>query len=99
MVLGFALGPVQGRWSGQCGNLAPKHTYAGSGASKTVGWDPWVSSRSKQKCLGSEIHRESLAMGGASWLTVNAGELGVEVRFKAPFAQNLHLSFEACTSL
>lgn len=79
IILGFALGLFQGWWPGQCRNLAPRHTCAGSGASNSVSWDPWVSARSKQKCLGSEIHRENLAMHGASWLVTNVVNWAREV--------------------
>lgn len=79
IILRFALGLFQGWWPGQCRNLAPRHTCAGSGASNSVSWDPWVSARSKQKCLGSEIHRENLAMHGASWLVTNVVNWAREV--------------------
>lgn len=79
IILGFASGLFQGWWPGQCRNLASRHTCARSGASNSVSWDPWVSARSKQKCLGSEIHRENLAMRRASWLVVNVVNWAREV--------------------
>lgn len=72
-----------------------KHIYVLSGASDSVSWDLWESARSKQKSLGSEICRESLADVKCCLVQGEVRELVMEVTLiPLTHGQILHLSWE-----